>query len=156
VAGWLRIKQAPATGQTVAVDSTTFQELVRKSTEWDKAVAAGYASWNDVAAALTSKQTTIDHLNATVADKNNTISTLQSTNTALTAQVATLQDQLNTATEQAKKVPDLIEQLSTASFNLVQARQNNDTAQRSIAQLKSQLAAAKPTTFADKLKFLFS
>lgn len=58
VAGWLRAK--PQAEQTVAVPSNTFSELVRKSTEYDKFVNAGYTSISDINVRVNTYETQLD------------------------------------------------------------------------------------------------
>ena len=149
VIGWLHPKQQLSV-PTEPMATITQAEL-------DDITKARNKNWDDLQLALAdakSKQETVVSLNSIIKDKNTSIAGLQGQVSTLTTQVSTCQSTENTLKDQAIKVPGLQEQINQLNFDLQSARDNNATAQRVIAQLRSE--NAKPQGFLNKLKYLLS
>ncbi len=139
VLGWLRY--FPPSAPTEPMATITQKELDEIRKDRDQ-------HWNYFTAA----KETIDSLNSIIKDKNTSISGLQGQVSSLTTQVSTCQSTEQTLKNQAIKVPELTEQINQLTFDLQKARDNNASAQRTIAQLRIDLKAQKPKTLAQKIQ----
>lgn len=136
VIGWLHPNQLPENQQAI-ID----QLRQKRDDDWNKFQA---------------DESTIANLNNLTKQKDNDIAQLNSKVSTLESQATALQASIDSLTPLAKQVPILADQFAQAENDLRLARDSNVVAQKSIAQYKAMLDAARPKTLIDKLKFLFS
>ncbi len=136
VIGWLHPKQLPQNMQALL----------------DQCRVDRDNHWNDLQAA----KATIDNLNAIIKDKDQAISSSNQQVSSLQSQVTSLTQAKDAAETVAKQVPTLQEQLTQAQNDRTTCLTAQETQNKTIAQLKVQLAQKMPIGFWNRLKFLLS
>lgn len=155
VAGWLHYKQAQV-DDTIAVEKDVFEQLVGKSSEYDKFVAGGYPHLEDVQKAINEKESTIQNLTK---DLNNA-----------EQQVNQYLDQLNKLNDEDKHTSEELINAQHAlqpfkdeilAINRALGLMDDTDAQTTLKAIKllkdsKVKPAPKPTTLLDKILFLLS
>jgi hypothetical protein len=145
VLGWLVPPLRPTTPTTpTPIDETTLQ------TNLD----ACLAQHTELVTQLDQANTTITNLNTASSSKDTQIAKLDAEVSSLKSQVDSANQALDAKTKLADTLPSLQAQLQQAENDRTLALNASETQNRSIAQLKSQLASQRPVGLLNKILFI--
>lgn len=151
--GWLHPKKAP---QNVQVEQGTFEQLVGKSSEYDKFVAGGFPHLEDVQKVINEKETTIQNLTKDINACETQVGKMLDDAQKVNEEDKNTSAELLDAQHALQPLKDEILAINRA-LGLMDDT-DSQTTLKSLQLLKASKVkpAPKPITFLEKLQFLFS
>lgn len=136
--GYAIIELMDDNDEEISISKKTFEELVSKSTKYDKFVELGFDNPDAVKQKLADNESTIANLNQTISGKNGKLAKQQESISSLTEQLTTSQSRVDALTEQAKKIPTLEKENEHLTEQRTKWVESEKTFNRTIAQLKAE------------------